>query len=81
MSKRIVVQLVDDPRPIASVWFDDPEGSHWKVGDSNITAIIPYYEKGQMAEVAWLAIYRGDNICSRVRADKVSIVYGEDSNQ
>ena len=72
-----IVSLVDDPRPIESVEFDDPEGSRWKVGESGITEISPYYENGGMAPVPWLAIFKGDEIYSRVMAGKVSIMYEE----
>jgi len=56
--------LMDDKRKIISIWLGDESG--WRIDQNDITAIVPYYETGEMAYVLWFAVYKGDEIISRV---------------
>jgi len=56
--------LMDDKRKIISIWLGDESG--WRIDRNDITAIVPYYETGEMGYVLWFAVYKGDEIISRV---------------
>jgi len=74
MSK-IPVTIENDKREIESVWWDDKQDSHFQVGQSNVTAIVAYGEPSMHCNIAWIAIYRGDEITHRFPADQVMIRY------
>jgi len=68
-------RIFDDTRKISAIHFDDVEGSSFTVGTFGITAIVAYRENGEMDNVPWLAIYKGDDIYQRLPANRVRIVY------
>ena len=50
--------VVNDKRNIQMITFDDD--SEYAVGGAGkVTAIVPYYEHGEMSEVPWFQIWRG----------------------
>ena len=53
-----------DKREIISIWLSEENG--WRIDQNDITAIVPYYETGEMGYVLWFAVYKGDEIISRV---------------
>ena len=44
------------------IWFDDAEGSHFKVGEFEVEKITVVMEYGQMAGVPWFAIWKDGKI-------------------
>jgi hypothetical protein len=74
MSKNVnkMVHFHKEIKSISKEWFS------LMVGEDGITEFVPYYESGQMAEVPWIAIYKGDEIISRIDATGLYIQYFED---
>lgn len=73
--------ILDDTRPIHSAWGvgDDPCGGA-TVGFQGVTRIEPYSETGQMANVTWLKVWKGDVLAARLNtALMVEIVYAEET--
>jgi hypothetical protein len=70
-------RTIDDERPIKGVYFDDcREGV--TVGHAGTTAIVPYYENGEMAPVVWFAVYKGKHLHARLNAAQMcEVVYAE----
>ena len=66
-----VVRMKDDARPIQPLTIAGEGGAWWAVGRDGITKIEVYLENGQMAQVPWLAVYRGDSIATRVNCAAV----------
>ena len=50
---------------------------NYTVGRNGITKIKQYFENGQMAAVPWFAIYKGENIITRMDAVNCIVVYKE----
>ena len=78
MSKLSIETIMEDERPIESIWWNDDDGTHCEVGRGGITAIQAYGENGHMAVVPWLAVMKGNEISHRVPAHQVEIVYFAD---
>ncbi len=73
--------ILDDKRPIKSAWgaSDDPVGGA-AVGFHDVTRIEPYSETGQMANVTWLKVWKGDVLAARLNcAHMAEITYAEAS--
>ena len=49
----------------------------YTTGKNGITKIVQYFENGQMAAVPWFAIYKGENIITRMDAVNCIVVYKE----
>ena len=64
-----VKTLLEDPRPIARILFQD--------GDEYIegTKILPYGEQGPAGMIAMLAVFMGKTITHRIPAYMVQIEY------
>lgn len=68
--------LSQDPRPITSVvWVRSSEGECYRVGHNDITRIEAYDESGHMANIPWIAVFKGDDIVLRTAAEHVDISY------
>lgn len=67
--------LSQDPRPITGIFFDDEEGSHFQVGEFEVTSIVAYDENGLGGCIPWLAVYEGERIVRRVPAHMVEVAY------
>jgi len=75
-----MLDIGHDEREVESVWqTNDTEGNYFKVGINGVTKITIYYECGQMAAVAWAAIYQGDFIKWRCDMAGMGITYKEAS--
>lgn len=70
----MIPTIIEDEREITYVSNHDGT-AEWNVGRNGITSIRPYNENGDMAPIVWLAVYRGDEILARVRADYYVIGY------
>jgi len=71
-----IAQLTADPNPISTIAFGPtPDDAGYSVGVNGVSRIEPYHENGEMAPVAWLAVFIGDTIIARVPARMVFIVY------
>ena len=73
----MTTDIRDDTRTIQSISsVTSPEFYGWHVGGpSGTTTIVPYPECGQMAEVAWFAVYVHDEIRWRVSAHDMVVEY------
>lgn len=71
----IPVTIENDKREIDSVWWDNADDAHIKVGKGGITKIVAYGEPSMHCNIAWIAIYRGDIISHRFPASQVGIIY------
>ena len=74
----VTSEIIDDTRPIESVWFE--EGDGFKVGTLGITKINSYGEPGEYEMQPWIKVYRGDSIHARFPARRVAIIYQEEKN-
>lgn len=72
-----VPTILEDRRPIKSIWFEDEAGSCYRVGSAGVTRIEAYGEPGQGAYVPFFAVWKGDHLAWRVPAHLVSVAYGE----
>ncbi len=61
-----VTTIIRDKRTIESAWSTGPDEVGATIGFENVTKIVPYWENGEMATVAWLAVYRGDVLWKRL---------------
>lgn len=69
-----IQSMLQDDRPI--LWVAWPYGSAlMKVGMGGVTKIVAYGEPGHMANIPWLAIYKGDVLWQRVDAAGKEIGY------
>ena len=68
-------QMIDDPRPIKAIHWDDKDQTAIIVGEARVTAIEAYGEPGPHCELPWLAVYVSGEIRWRVPADQVAIKY------
>lgn len=71
------LRITDDARPILAIWnaIDPVNGAYYRVGSNGVTRIVAYGEAGQMSLVAWLAVYRGEEIAYRFPAAPMAIKY------
>jgi len=68
-------ELMKDDRPIQAIYWPQEDNPGWRVGESGVTAIVPYEEYGENCMLAWIAVFRGDEIIVRVPAQQVSVHY------
>ena len=66
--------IFDDERTIQMVVAFGDDGASWRVGYKECTKIVPYREAGQMAYVTWLAVYKGNDIVTRVNCAGVEFI-------
>jgi len=66
-------RIVEDPRTISGIYFDDDEGSCYQQSDGFI--IIAYAEPGPVGPIPWLEISKDGQVVARLTAYKVRIVY------
>lgn len=74
------LEMMFDNREIDEVILrslDSADDTSFKVGRNGITEIKQYFENGQMAAVPWFAIYKGENIFTRMDAVNCIVVYKE----
>lgn len=65
--------ILDDERPIKSVWFDDAEESRFiSAGEMTIEA---YAEPGEYCHKPWIRILRNGEVIQRFHAQRVRICY------
>jgi hypothetical protein len=72
--------ITTDDKEIDSIFWDDEDGSSFKVGSNGVTKIEAYGEEGVLPyikEAAYLAVHKNKQIVCRVTAYKVSIFYKE----
>lgn len=75
--KRAVSTIIDCDREIVSAWSANQMVGA-SVGYEGITAIEPYLERGQMAPVAFLRVWKGDYLAARLNcAHMAEITYKE----
>lgn len=72
MAKTILAQ---DTRPITGIFWPLENEQYMKVGREGVTKIEAYDEYGIGDMVPWLAVYKGDEIISRIPAHHVEIAY------
>lgn len=73
----MIDQTHEDEREISSIYWNDDIGSEITVGVYGYTKIEAYGEGGMHCNISFLAIYKGDEIVSRVPAAQVQICYKE----
>jgi len=67
-------ETLKDHRPILKLVY--PGGDFWAVGNFGITAIEPYTEPGEMADVLWFRIRKGKSLHARVQGKYVmEVIY------
>lgn len=66
--------LARDNREIQTVWFSGEDSTYFKVGEHGVTKIKSYDEFGSGNYEPWLAIYKGDFLFARVRAQGIEQV-------
>jgi hypothetical protein len=66
-------ELSRDLRAITGIFWE--AGGENRVGQNGVTKIEAYDENGSMSHVPWLAVFKGDEIVSRVPADQVMVSY------
>ena len=64
-------KLFDDKRPIEAIW---PGPDALVVGKDGVEKIEVYQENGQLAPVAWFAVYKKGVVSHRVNAAHVETV-------
>lgn len=64
----VMDNLMSDKGTIISTWSDAPDETGASVGHDGVTKIVPYEERGQMSNVVWFAVYKGDIIWKRLNA-------------
>jgi hypothetical protein len=67
-----MLQIYDDERPIKALHFQ--EGESYRVERGGITKIEAYREAGEMCNVPWFAVWKGDAIAYRVNGKYVVTV-------
>ena len=67
--------IQSDPRIIDSIWYDDQEWSHFKVGSNGVTRIEAYGEPSLYAEIPFYAVFKGLEISARVPGQQVTVLY------
>jgi hypothetical protein len=60
--------IVEDNRKIVAVYNN---GHGYRLGHGGVTCIQPYDELGELAPITWFAIFVGDRVKFRMRADFV----------
>ncbi len=68
-------EMLNDDREIERILFNDAEGSEYCVGNFGCDKISVYGEPGEHCNKPWIAIYKGDEIISRLPAGMVQIIY------
>ena len=68
-------QIIEDDREIESIEGPGADGILIRVGDYGVTKIKPYSEPSEVDHVIWFAIYKGDEIQSRIPARFVMVRY------
>jgi hypothetical protein len=71
----MIQSMLDDPREIEFVCFDDADGSFFQVGVQECTKIAVYREAGQGGYVPFVAVYENDSLRWRFPASMVQIRY------
>ena len=70
-----VDKILEDRRTIVGIYWNNEEGEHVRVGNFGYTRIVAYGECGMCCDIPWLAVYKGDELISRVPAWQVQIQY------
>jgi len=71
-----MIRILDDDTPINCIHFDEARWSVYLHKDG-ITKIEAYGEAGEMAEVPWVAVWRGNEILYRFPARICRIEYAQ----
>ena len=72
-----ISELISDTRKIEAVYYDDAEGSHYKINETGVSDIVAYAEPGIYGIVPWLKIMVDRVVIARLPAWKVTVVYAE----
>lgn len=67
--------MLEDQRPIKGIYFNDAEGGCYEVGIMGCTRIEVYGEPGEYCNKPWIAIYKSDELTTRIPAGMAQIVY------
>ena len=70
-----MLKITEDPRPIEALYWNDVDGNSLRIGRKGVTKIEAYGESGMHCDLPWLAVFKGDEIFSRVPAYQVEIHY------
>lgn len=70
-----VLTILQDKRPIRSIYFTGYPHESWTVGEFGVTSIEPYVEPFQQGEMIWLVVYIHSQLVQRVPAGQVAISY------
>ena len=70
-----IMTVLDDPRPIDSIHWDEEGDPNFTVGRQGVTEIRAYGEPGEHCFLPWLAVFIGERIICRVPAQQVLISY------
>ena len=69
-------RMINDDRDIYAIHFDNAQWSLYCNGKEGVTHIEVYEERGQMANVPFLAVYQGEFLWQRISAALCRIEYG-----
>lgn len=69
-----MIRILDDDSPISCIHFDKAKWSI-SVNRDGITKIEAYGEAGEMAQVPWIAVWKGNKILYRFPARMCRIEY------
>ncbi len=67
--------ILDDKRVIDGVYWNDSDGTSYRVGVLGTTKIEAYGEPGLHCNLPWIAVWKDENLVTRVPATQVQIVY------
>ncbi len=73
----MIKKIYEDDRAINGIHWNDSEGSCFIVGIFDCTKIVAYGERGLHYDTSFFAVYKGEEIISRVPATQVQVVYAE----
>ena len=73
-----VILAHEDKRTIKTIFYEGDGAGEYIVGGNGITKIEAYGENGEMAQVVWFAIYKGDFLWMRVNGKRIDgVIYEE----
>lgn len=78
MSMMIIKDLtfIDGDTSIKEIYFDVVKDEYIKVGTKGVTQMKVIMERGQMSEIPWVAVFKGDKIAHKLNlANVVGVGY------
>ena len=67
--------MLEDERPIKGIYYNDAVGTCYEVGVFGCTKIEIYGEPGDYCYKPWIAVYKGDELTTRIPAGMAQVVY------